>query len=289
MKKSILLYAPVIHRGYVELLKKYGSSKTPLFLFGESILSYLEKKYPKVIVSIRRDVRALSFSESIAGFLSLYDGAVFGLEFSDLPVLTKCSKLIFADDDLSRIFVREFDIPNEKTEFVSWFLRWDMPVSTTIKDVPSDRVVTVSELCERGFFKHLQSAREQASKSPDWWRQVGSVLVRGGREILGAYNTHLPSEYEVYYSGDPRSNFNAGESIELSKSIHSEAAVIAQASKLGIVTEGAELYITTFPCPACANLIALSGIKRIYFFDGYSLVGSIDVLRAFGVEVVRVI
>jgi dCMP deaminase len=107
--------------------------------------------------------------------------------------------------------------------------------------------------------------------------------------MLSAHNTHLPSVYEVYYAGDPRSNFNAGESIEISKAIHSEASIIAQASKYGVSTKGCELFVTTFPCPACANLIALSGITRVYFADGYSLVGSIDVLREYGVEVVRVV
>ena len=62
--------------------------------------------------------------------------------------------------------------------------------------------------------------------------------------------------------GDPRSNFDAGKNIELSKFIHAEASLIAQAAKQGAKLEGASIYVTTFPCPVCARLVATAGLRK---------------------------
>lgn len=288
MKKAIILYCPVIHQGYLNLLKTHGSTQTPVFLIGESIFEQLKIHHQEVTGPLSRDMRALSVKDIVPSLGPLYMGPVQILEYKDIGSLREYDEIILPEDELSHAFVTEFVSYIRRSRFVWWFLRWNMPASTTRNDIECDRTVSINELKELGLFKYLRHAREQSEKSPDWWRQVGSVLVRDSLVLLTACNTHLPTMYEVYYSGDPRSNFNAGQHIEVSKAIHSEASIIAQAGKYGVKTQGCELFVTTFPCPACANLIALSGIKRVYFADGYSLVGAIDVLRAYGVEVVRV-
>lgn len=289
MKKAIVLYVPVIHQGYLNMLKMHGSAFTPIFLLGDSMFEQLKKNHQTIIDPVRRDMRALCVKDVALSFRFLYEGSTSILEHEDVNILWEYDKIIFSEDEISHAFALEYEGYIRNTQFVSWFLRWNMPASTTRNDIECDRTVSVDELKELGLFKYMRHAREQSEKSPDWWRQVGSVLMRDPHVLLTAYNTHLPSVYEVYYSGDPRSNFNAGQHIEVSKAIHSEASIIAQAGKYGVKTQGCELFVTTFPCPACANLIALSGIKRVYFVDGYSLVGAIDVLRAYGVEVVRVL
>jgi dCMP deaminase len=289
MKTAIILYMPVVHRGYLNLLQAEGSPNTPLYIMGQSILDSLQNFNPSTTQSITRDLRALTSYDVASTLIFLYPGSSRLLEECEISELAQYDKLVLPEDELSHLFVQKYSIPFEKVRFVSCFLRWDMPASTTRTDVECDRTITAEELKELGFFKYVRLAKEEASKSPDWWRQVGSVLVRENRVALSAHNTHLPTVNEVYYAGDPRSNFNAGQSIEISKAIHAEASIIAQASQYGFSTKGCELFVTTFPCPACANLIALSGIKRVYFVDGYSLVGAIDILRAFGVEVVRVV
>jgi dCMP deaminase len=42
--------------------------------------------------------------------------------------------------------------------------------------------------------------------------------------------------------------------------------------------------VTTFPCPACARLIAEAGFRRCYFSGGYSVLDGDVILRAAGVE-----
>ncbi|NCS97095.1 MAG: deoxycytidylate deaminase, partial [Candidatus Pacebacteria bacterium] len=82
---------------------------------------------------------------------------------------------------------------------------------------------------------------------------------------------------------DPRNSFHKGEHIELSTAIHAEAALIADAAKKGISLEGTQLYVTTFPCPACAKLIACSGITKLYFSEGYSMLDGEKILNDAGV------
>jgi dCMP deaminase len=49
------------------------------------------------------------------------------------------------------------------------------------------------------------------------------------------------------------------------------------------------MYVTDFPCPPCAKLIAGAGIARLYFRTGYAVLDGQDVLEQAGVEVVQVV
>jgi dCMP deaminase len=127
-----------------------------------------------------------------------------------------------------------------------------------------------------------------AGRSSDWWRQVGAIAVRGG-DLLGyAWNHHHPTEYSPYIDGDPRDSFSRGVRPDLSTAIHAEAAIIAAAARDGISLRGADLYVTTFPCPACARLIAEAGFSRCYFAGPYSVLDGEEVLRAAGVQLLWV-
>lgn len=44
---------------------------------------------------------------------------------------------------------------------------------------------------------------------------------------------------------------------------------LLQCSKLGIATEGAEIYVTHFPCLACTKALLQSGIKKINYLHDY--------------------
>jgi dCMP deaminase len=48
------------------------------------------------------------------------------------------------------------------------------------------------------------------------------------------------------------------------------------------------MYVTDFPCPPCAKLIAVAGVERLYFREGYAVLDGQDVLAAAGVDLVRV-
>jgi dCMP deaminase len=127
---------------------------------------------------------------------------------------------------------------------------------------------------------------KEAAKSSDMWRQVGAAILKRKKTVLIAHNHHLPSEQSHYVHGDPRNNFHKGEHIEISTAFHAEASLIAEAAKRGIQLEGLDMYVTTFPCPPCAKLIAHSGIKHLYFAEGYSVLDGEAILKGAGVELI---
>jgi dCMP deaminase len=51
-----------------------------------------------------------------------------------------------------------------------------------------------------------------------------------------------------------------------------------------VALAGADLYVSTFPCPACARLVAEAGFRRCYFAGPYALLDGETVLRQAGVE-----
>jgi dCMP deaminase len=53
------------------------------------------------------------------------------------------------------------------------------------------------------------------------------------------------------------------------RTIHAEMNAILQCAKFGISTEGAEIYITHFPCLACTKMILQAGIRKIYYLADY--------------------
>ena len=117
---------------------------------------------------------------------------------------------------------------------------------------------------------------------------MGAIAWRGERILGAAWNHHCPTEYAPYTDGDPRDGFSRGVRADLSTAIHAEASVVARAARDGVPLDGADLYVTTFPCPACARLIAESGFRRCYFSGAYSVLDGDAVLRAAGVELLWV-
>ena len=164
------------------------------------------------------------------------------------------------------------------------FLRWDR-VNTLIKRIPAGDRAIVAGTMDREL---MGSAFAEAQKSSDWWRQVGAVLVRDGQVILAAHNRHLPTDYTPYIDGDPRNAFFKGVNIELGTVLHAEKALICEAARRGIATDGSRLYVTTYPCPPCAKAIAVCGIRRCYYSDGYAMLDGEQVLHDAGVETVFV-
>ncbi len=123
----------------------------------------------------------------------------------------------------------------------------------------------------------------------DWWRQVGAALRFPDGHVTSTANEHHPHRLSAYAAGDPRSSFVKGVHLEISTATHAEARLIADAAREGRATEGAVMYVTDFPCPPCAKLIAGAGIARLYFRTGYAVLDGQDVLEQAGVEVVQVV
>lgn len=53
--------------------------------------------------------------------------------------------------------------------------------------------------------------------------------------------------------------------------IHSEVDAICKAAKMGVKLDDAVIYVTRYPCEACARAIAASGIKTVIYGRGESI------------------
>src|SRR5690625_3367466 len=92
---------------------------------------------------------------------------------------------------------------------------------------------------------------------------VGATIVRDKRIIAGGYNGSVSGddhcmEYGCYIED--------GHCI---RTIHAEMNALLQCSKFGVQTEGAEIYVTHFPCLQCTKMLVQAGIKKIYYLNDY--------------------
>jgi dCMP deaminase len=268
---QLLLYLPVIHAGYEEFLDRYPAAD--VLLLGDSVVA----DYPE----LAKDIRALRPDQARAYLSRLGDREIRVVEQADLAELT--GPLVVPDEEIMRDLVRTHGL-GDRTEFVRTFLRWDRSWSRPGRPPAYDGEAGLSTLA-RTF---MRLAAAEADHSSDWWRQVGAVAARDGEIVDVAHNQHMPTEYTPYLDGDPRNDFHRGDRTDLSTALHAEAAIVAAAARAGRSLSGADIYVTTFPCPACARLIAATGFARCYFAGPYAVLDGDAVLRAAGVELIWV-
>lgn len=304
----LIAFVPVLHKGYIDLFKKYPGE---LGILGADVIAdftaltrdcrVVDPEIMKTAIEslgIHSAVRVLSKSD-LANLTTVAwgpvasdpigtqtDGAVLratgGLPRRH-PVLPSLeSVIVMPNEDVSRAIVEQYALKN--VTFESIFLRWDKQITTRENIVAPDRTITTDEFAQ----SMMSTAVVESTKSSDWWRQVGTAIVKDGSVVALSHNTHLPTNYHMDAEGDPRTNFDAGVRIDLSTAIHSEALAVAQSAKNGISLNGAEAFVTTFPCPNCARLLAEAGIKKVYYQKGYSLLDAEEILKAYGVEIVMV-
>jgi dCMP deaminase len=271
--KQVLLYLPVVHAGHEAFFGRHQDA-TEVLLLGAGFKAGFK--------SLAKDIRALP-PERAAQFLRvmLPGTAVRVVEPADLPAALTAGTLVLPDEDVTRQLVEEQRLgASRNVIFDKTFLRWDRDWSQARRPVAADAAVKQADLPAH----LLTRASELAGRSSDWWRQVGAIAWRGERILGEAWNHHGPTEYAPYTDGDPRDGFSRGVRADLSTAMHAEASVVARAARDGVSLGGADLYVSTFPCPACARLIAESGVRRCYFSGLYSVLDGDAVLRAAGVE-----
>ncbi|MEN9389975.1 MAG: hypothetical protein RLZZ283_75 [Candidatus Parcubacteria bacterium] len=274
--KTLVAFVPVLHEGYRTFFTKHEGPKE-LYILGKS----LTNTYKPLTKEIRQLDPALM--QKAIEALGIFERVEI-LEESNVEVLASSGhEIIFADEDISRQVAEKY-FTNANVVFDSIFLRWDKKNAEAEKELQPDRRVTKDE-----FHREvMRRAESEALKSSDNWRHVGAALVKDGQIITVVHNHHVPSEHSPYVNGDPRSNWSRGVNMELATGFHAEASIIADAAKRGISLEGADLYVTVFPCPPCSKLIAYSGIKTLYCGGGNSILDAEEVMKSRGIEIVYV-
>jgi dCMP deaminase len=103
-------------------------------------------------------------------------------------------------------------------------------------------------------------------------RKVGCLIVRNKQILCTGYNGPPAGHpHPEDLGGCERANegIKSGERLELCWCLHAEQNAILQAARHGISIEGAEIYVTAYPCPICARMIANSGITHVRVFGSY--------------------
>lgn len=112
---------------------------------------------------------------------------------------------------------------------------------------------------------------------------VGATIVRDKRIIAGGYNGSIAGGDHCIDKGCYVIDNHCV------RTVHAEMNAILQCAKFGVPTEGAEIYVTHFPCLQCTKAIIQAGIKVIYYAEDYkNHPYALELLEQAGVKVEKV-
>jgi len=112
---------------------------------------------------------------------------------------------------------------------------------------------------------------------------VGAIIVRDRRMISAGYNGSISGGA---HCSDEGCYIIDGHCV---RTIHAEMNAILQCAKFGVLTQGAEIYVTHFPCLQCCKAIIQSGITTVYYANDYkNHPYAIELFESAKVEMVRV-
>lgn len=112
---------------------------------------------------------------------------------------------------------------------------------------------------------------------------VGATIVRDKRIIAGGYNGSISGDDHCIDKGCYVVDNHCV------RTVHAEVNALLQCAKYGTPTNGADLYVTHFPCLPCTKSIIQAGIKNLYYATDYkNNPYAIELLEQAGVHVVHV-
>ncbi|MBW1974348.1 MAG: CMP deaminase [Deltaproteobacteria bacterium] len=110
-------------------------------------------------------------------------------------------------------------------------------------------------------------------------RRVGAVIVKDNHILATGYNGAMPGaphciDGPPMEDGSPYCFRRALKIPDIDKynfcrASHAEANAIAQAARYGISIQDSTLYTTLAPCYVCLKLLAMAGVKAIYYEQPY--------------------
>ncbi len=135
--------------------------------------------------------------------------------------------------------------------------------------------------------KHLELIDQQEPNALCLRAQISCVVAKGSKVLVSHTNDWL-SGYNCSKIGCVRDMYQvpSGQRREICYGICAEQWCIALAAKDGISLKGATLYCTKHPCRICASLIAVAGIKRVVYQQGYpEVLPGFNILQSSGIIV----
>ncbi|MCK4665414.1 cytidine/deoxycytidylate deaminase family protein [Candidatus Dependentiae bacterium] len=114
-------------------------------------------------------------------------------------------------------------------------------------------------------------------------KEVGAVIVKGKNILATGYNGSIAG---LEHCDEVGHDMVAGHCV---RTIHAEQNAIVQAAKHGIMIDGADIYVNTYPCWNRFKLLANSGIKKIFFKDAYNIDPKIpEAARKLNIEITEI-
>ncbi len=112
---------------------------------------------------------------------------------------------------------------------------------------------------------------------------VGATIVRDKRIIAGGYNGSISGDDHCIDKGCYVVDNHCV------RTVHAEVNALLQCAKYGTPTNGADIYVTHFPCLPCTKSIIQSGIKNLFYATDYKNDPyALELLEQAGVNVVQV-
>ena len=96
-------------------------------------------------------------------------------------------------------------------------------------------------------------------------KHVGAVLVRDNRVLATGYNGSVRG---LPHCDDAGHTMEDGHCV---RTVHAEVNAVLSAARHGVSTDGATLYVNTYPCWLCFKMVANAGITRIVYADRYNV------------------
>ncbi len=148
-------------------------------------------------------------------------------------------------------------------------------------DIPMDGGNNVKRLSWDQYFmaqSHLLANRSTCNRLA-----VGATIARDKRIIAGGYNGSIAGGVHCIDEG---CYLIDGHCV---RTIHAEMNAILQCAKFGASTNGAEMYVTHFPCLQCCKAIIQAGIKSIYYANDYkNHPYAVELFESSGVDMIKV-
>ena len=112
---------------------------------------------------------------------------------------------------------------------------------------------------------------------------VGATIVREKRIIAGGYNGSISGDDHCIEKGCYVVDNHC------IRTIHAETNALLQCAKYGTSANGADLYVTHFPCLPCTKTIIQAGIRNVYYATPYkNNPYAVELFEKAGVNVVHI-
>lgn len=148
----------------------------------------------------------------------------------------------------------------------------------------SATIVTMITSEDKKFLELLDQAEPKALCLR---AQISAMFVKKG-EILIQHTNDWHKEYNCSKIGCIRNEMQipSGHRREICYGVCAEQWCLALAAKEGISLEGSTLYVTKHPCRICSSMVAIAGIKRVVYQEGYpDTIENFDIFKSTKVKV----